>query len=159
MFETWRGPHAFYAVIAAIGVILSSCNDLPTSVGSEVVPGTDTIYALSSLDAPLLSNDTMSSVREPLVNSTYFLIGNTQNDQARVFMEFTNYPDLGPDSAYDVVSADLQMFPQDYRYGDTSDRSVSFTAYELKRSWSADHERLSSYAVNETERSDVSPYR
>ncbi|MBL0322243.1 MAG: hypothetical protein IPP80_07695 [Ignavibacteria bacterium] len=137
MFETWRGPHAFYAVIAAIGVILSSCNDLPTSVGSEVVPGTDTIYALSSLDAPLLSNDTMSSVREPLVNSTYFLIGNTQNDQARVFMEFTNYPDLGPDSAYDVVSADLQMFPQDYRYGDTSDRSVSFTAYELKRSWSA----------------------
>ncbi|HLP27340.1 MAG TPA: hypothetical protein VK147_01790 [Candidatus Didemnitutus sp.] len=137
MFDLWRGHHAFYAAIIALGLILSSCNDIPTSVGSEVVPGTDTIFALSSLDAPLLFNDTTSSVREPLVNSTYFLIGNTQNDQARVFVEFINYPDLGPDSSYDVVSADLQMFPQDYRYGDTSDRSVSFSAYELKRSWSA----------------------
>ncbi|MBC8125327.1 MAG: hypothetical protein H7X70_06300 [Candidatus Kapabacteria bacterium] len=117
--------------------IFTSCNEAPTGVGTEVVPGTDTIYALSSLVSPLLVRDSIATTRQPFLNGTYFLIGNTSKDQARVFMEFLNYPDLGADSTYDVIKADLQMFPQGYRYGDTSDMSVAFSAYELKRSWSA----------------------
>lgn len=137
MSALWRGFHANCVLIIALSVILFSCNDLPTSVGSEVVPGTDTIFALSSLEAPLFLADSTSSVREPLVNGTYFLLGNTSADQARVFMEFINYPDAGADSTYDIVSAELEMYPQDYRYGDTTDRTVAFSALELKKTWSA----------------------
>ena len=132
-----RGTHAISFAIVALCTILISCNDAPTGVGTGVVPGTDTIYALSSLVSPMLVRDSIASTREPFVNGTYFLIGNTAKDQARVFMEFLNYPDLGADSTYDVITADLQMFPQDYRYGDTANMSVAFSAYELKRSWSA----------------------
>ncbi|MCX6140489.1 MAG: hypothetical protein NTX15_06635 [Candidatus Kapabacteria bacterium] len=137
MSASWRGIHAFCIPVIALSAILSSCNDLPTSVGSEVVPGTDTIYALSSLQAALFTADSTSSVREPLVNGAYFLIGNTPTDQARVFMEFINYPNAGADSTYDIVNADLEMYPQEYRYGDTTDRTVAFSALELKKSWSA----------------------
>ena len=132
-----RRTHAISFAIVALCTIFTSCNEAPTGVGTEVVPGTDTIYALSSLVSPILVRDSMASTREPFVNGTYFLLGNTSNDQARVFMEFLNYPDLGADSTYDVVTADLQMFPQEYRYGDTTDMSVAFSAYELKRPWSA----------------------
>lgn len=132
-----RDSRAVLSAIAALCAILTACNEPPTDVGSEIVPGTDTIYALSSLSAPLLDSGSTVSEREPLTNGTFFLLGHSSTNDARVFIEFINYPDLGSDSSYDVLAADMQMLPQDYRYGDTADKSVAFSAYELKKAWSA----------------------
>lgn len=132
-----RGRHALPLLMAAVCIVLTGCNDLPTIVGTDTVPGTDTLYASSSLERPFFISDSSITRRTPFVNGAFFLFGNTATDQARVFVEFINYPDLGDGSTYDLVSADLMMIPQDYRYGDTTDKSLSLTAYELKKSWSA----------------------
>lgn len=132
-----RGRHALSLLMAVVCIVLTGCNDLPTIVGTDTVPGTDTLYASSSLERPFLVSDSSITRRTPFVNGAFFLFGNTATDQARVFVEFINYPDLGDGSTYDLVSADLMMIPQDYRYGDTTDKSLSLTAYELKKSWSA----------------------
>ncbi len=132
-----RGRHALSLLTAVVCIVLTGCNDLPTIVGTDTVPGTDTLYASSSLERPFLVSDSSITRRTPFVNGAFFLFGNTATDQARVFVEFINYPDLGDGSTYDLVSADLMMIPQDYRYGDTTDKSLSLTAYELKKSWSA----------------------
>ena len=133
-----RGRHTLSSCIALLCIVMVGCNDLPTVVGTDVVPGTDTLYASSSLERPFLLSDSTVQRRTPFVNGAFFLFGNTSTDQARVFVEFINYPDLGDGSNYDLVSADLMMIPQDYRYGDTTDKSLSLMAYELKKSWSAD---------------------
>lgn len=132
-----RGRHALSLLTAVVCIVLTGCNDLPTIVGTDTVPGTDTLYASSSLERPFFASDSSITRRTPFVNGAFFLFGNTATDQARVFVEFINYPDLGDGSTYDLVSADLMMIPQDYRYGDTTDKALSLTAYELKKSWSA----------------------
>ncbi len=137
MLTVLRGRHALSLIMAVGCICLAGCNDLPTIVGTDVVPGTDTIYASSSLERPYLTSDSSVARRRPTVNGAFFLFGNTATDQARVFVEFINYPDLGDGSNYSLVSADLMMFPQDYRFGDTTDKSLSVKAYELKKSWSA----------------------
>lgn len=137
MHTVLRGCHALTLMIAVGCFCLAGCNDLPTIVGTDVVPGTDTIYASSSLERPYLTSDSSVARRRPAVNGAFFLFGNTATDQARLFVEFINYPDLGDGSNYSLVSAELMMIPQDYRFGDTTDRSLSVTAYELKKAWSA----------------------
>ena len=137
MHTVLRGRHASSLLAAVLCIVLAGCNDLPTVVGTDVVPGTDTLYASSSLERPFLVSDSSVVRRAPFVNGAFFLFGNTATDQARVFVEFINYPDLGDGSNYDLVSADLMMIPQEYRFGDTTDKSLALTAYELKKSWSA----------------------
>lgn len=137
MSASLRAYRAAFSALSVLCALLTACNEPPTSVGSEIVPGTDTIYALSSLSSPMIDSGTTVSNREPLTNSTYFLLGHTPTDDARIFIQFINYPKLGADSSYDILASDLLMFPQDYKYGDTSDKSVSFDTYELKREWSA----------------------
>lgn len=137
MHTVLRGSHALSLLLAVCCLALVGCNDLPTVVGADAVPGTDTLYASSSLERPFFASDSTVSRRSPFVNGAFVLFGNTATDQARVFVEFINYPDLGDGSNYDLVSADLMMIPQDYRFGDTTDKSLSLTAYELKKSWSA----------------------
>ncbi len=122
---------------ALCALTLAACNDTPSIVGSEIVPGTDTIYATTSIEMPYLPSDSMASYRIPLTNGTYFLLGRTAVDDARAFVELVDYPDLGPDTAYDVVKADLLLYPQSYKYGDTADATIAFTAYELTKAWSA----------------------
>lgn len=137
MHTALRGRHALSWLMAVCCIALAGCNDLPTVVGTDVVPGTDTLYASSSLERPFFVSDSSVVRRAPFVNGAFFLFGNTATDQARLFVEFVNYPDLGDGSNYDLVSADLMMIPQEYRFGDTTEKTLSLTAYELKRSWSA----------------------
>ncbi len=129
-----RGASSVLAAMLLLAV--AGCNDAPSIVGSEIVPGTDTIYAHSSIDFPFLPLDSVAGARQPLINGTYFLLGNTQNDQARVLLEFLNYPKLGAADSFSLVSADLLVYPQDYKYGDTTDATVAFNVFELSKEWS-----------------------
>ncbi|MBU3699522.1 MAG: DUF4270 domain-containing protein [Candidatus Kapabacteria bacterium] len=127
----------------ALCLSVISCNDAPSIVGSELIPGTDTLYTASTATLPLLSGDTTTTSELPLVNSSFVLLGSTRTADARMFVEILRYPAeiLGDssfsDSTFDVSSANLQLFPQGYAVGDTADKLMSFKVYELKKFWFA----------------------
>lgn len=130
--------------LPAMCLLLLSCNDAPSIVGSELIPGTDSLYTASSATLPLLTGDTTTIAELPLVNSSYFLLGSTRSAEARLFCEILRFPAevLGDsafsDTTFDVSSANLQLYPQNYAVGDTADRLMSFKVYDLKKFWAAD---------------------
>lgn len=121
--------------IACLVVLITACNDKPTDIALDLTPGTDTLYASSSLDSGIGLTATASSTQYPILNSTYTLFGKTTDSEARLIIEFINYPKLGNAADYEVLSSDLQLFPQTYRFGDTNNRTLGIAAYELKREW------------------------
>lgn len=126
----------FLALTALIGILLTACNDKSTDLGADLVPGTDSLYAISSLDSLIV--DSMQTLYEPtpLFNNTYFLLGTTGTSHARIFLELVNYPTIGSADKYEVLQADLLFEQMAYRYGpDTAARSVDLRAYELQKMW------------------------
>jgi hypothetical protein len=127
----------------ALCLVAISCNEAPSIVGSELIPGTDSLYTASSSTLPLLTGDTTTTSELPLVNSSFVLLGSTRTANARMFVEILRYPAemLGDsafsDSTFDVSSANLQLYPQSYAIGDTADKLMSFKVYELKKFWAA----------------------
>ncbi|MBN9400841.1 MAG: hypothetical protein J0I17_11750 ['Candidatus Kapabacteria' thiocyanatum] len=116
--------------------VLAACNDKPTDLGTDIIPGTDSLYALSSITVPLVDSVVLTPKQSPIFNNTYFLFGKTDDSEARLFIELVNYPsNLPPATDYDVVAAELMMRPQYYIYGDTNDRTLAVEAYELQKEW------------------------
>ncbi len=124
-------------VVLLCGLLLSGCNDLPTDVGSDLVPGTDTLYLQSSTSTLLMTDAGTRSEREPFYNSTYMLFGKTSDSEARMFVELVNYPDLGAPDSFTVISSELLLQPEAYIFGDTNDRLVDLRILELQQEWSA----------------------
>lgn len=122
---------AFLAVVLTI----TACNDAATDLGADLVPGTDSLFAASSLEQPLLDSVFTSLDRQPSFNGTFVLFGRTSDSEARMFVEFINYPTFGSADSFTVVQADLMMYPQPYIYGDTASRTIGITGYELKKLW------------------------
>lgn len=115
---------------------ITACNDAPTDLGSDLIPGTDSLYAASSITMPALISGTSTELaRAPIFNNTYVLFGRTSDSEARVFVEFINVPRLGSADSFTVVQADLMMHPQAYLYGDTNSRTLAMAGYELQRIW------------------------
>lgn len=135
--------HGAIALVAALALsaLLSSCNDAPSIVGSELIPGTDSLYAASTDSIPMLGGDTTTASELPLLNSAYFLMGSTSTAEARVFCEILNYPaeiagdSSFSDSTFEVTSANLQLYPHSYSIGDTLDRTLSLNVFELRKFW------------------------
>jgi hypothetical protein len=117
--------------------VLTSCNDKPTDIGSELVPGTDTIYASSTVTKDLLRQIGTKSERTPIYNSTYVLFGKTSDSEGRLFVEFIQWPKIGHPDSVVIVSSELEMTPQAYVFGDTNEKTLSVVAYELQQVWSA----------------------
>lgn len=117
--------------------VLASCNEKPTDIGSQLVPGTDTIYAESTNSAELLIAKGTVTQREPIYNSAYVLFGKTADSEGRLFVQFIQWPDVGHPDSVQVISSELVLLPQTYIFGDTADRTLSLAAYELQQEWSA----------------------
>ncbi len=125
-------------LLAALAVLgLSACNDKATDIGAVLVPGTDTVYTITSADKPLLDTLQTLTQRVPLFNSQYVLFGKTFDSEARLFIEFLNYPSLGDSSAWHVVESHLQVIPQAYVFGDTLNTTIGMRGYNLSKVWSA----------------------
>lgn len=116
---------------------ITACNDAPTDLGSDMIPGTDSLYTASSLSTPgMISAAATVLERAPIFNNTYVLFGRTADAEARMFVEFINYPNLGAADSFQVVQADLMMHPQAYIFGDTNSRTLAIAGYELQQLWS-----------------------
>jgi hypothetical protein len=130
-------PTTLVVMFGIVSVFLSGCNDLPTDIGTELVPGTDTLYATSLLNDTLLTGITPVTERLPNYNGTYSLFGKTNDSEARMFFELTTYPTLGNSTDWEVTSSEMVFLPQAYIFGDTTSTTLAVTAYELKQVWSA----------------------
>ncbi|MBU3741881.1 MAG: hypothetical protein FGM24_06295 [Candidatus Kapabacteria bacterium] len=125
---------ALFVIVSAI----TSCNDAPTDLGADLVPGTDSLYSATSLDAALIDSSYTAQVRLPGIRTegASFLFGRTGSSEARLLAEFINYPVFDSVSGFKVLGAYLLFTPEYYAFGDTSNRQVHVGCYELKRLWS-----------------------
>ncbi len=131
---TLRSLQALASLVACLGLL--SCNDLPSDVGSDLGPGIDSLYAMSSIDSTtLLASVETIEVQRPLFNSPFVFLGKTPDTEARAFVEFINYPSLGAPADWDVLSSELLLYPVEYRYGDTTNTSFGFDVLELTKVW------------------------
>ncbi len=141
MFRPFRRGGVALITAITLSVLLVSCNDAPSIVGSELIPGTDSLFSASTDSLPLLGGDTTTASELPLVNSAYFLFGSTTTAEARVFCEILNYPasiagdSSFSDSTFEVTSANLLLHPHTYGIGDTALRTLALTIYELRKFW------------------------
>ena len=118
-------------------ILLAGCNEKPTDIGSSLVPGTDTIYVTSTTTQDLLGNFETKSARTPIFNSAFVLYGKTDDSEGRLFVEFVGLPEFSNMDSVEILGSDILFLPQPYRFGDTNDRTLSITAYELQQAWSA----------------------
>lgn len=125
------------AVLCAVCLVglLTACNDKPTDIAIDLTPGTDTLYVSSSLDTSIGITATSTAQRPAILNNPYVLFGKTTDSEARMFIEFINYPKIGAEPDYVVLESALQMIPLPYRIGDTNNRTLGLKAYDLKREW------------------------
>lgn len=121
-------------VVLLLGV---ACNELPTETGSELIPGTDTVYTVTSDSVGILTGASSVAKREPFINNTYVLFGKTSTSEARIFMQVTTFPNFGAGTDFTVDTAQLEIIPQVYAIGDTSQREFSAVGYEITQPWSA----------------------
>lgn len=124
-----------WIILATTVCLLAACNDAPNSIGTELIPGTDTLYTISSLSAPLIADAFTSSQRIPLYNPETFLYGKTSDSEGRLFIEFINYVRLGAADSFEIIASDLMMYPEEYKYGDTANLTLSISGYELRQLW------------------------
>lgn len=123
-------------LIVVLWTVLTACNDKATDLGNGLVPGTDSLYVVSSVDSSQILDSVVTILERPrLFNNTFFLFGKTDVDDARVFIEFVAYPNLGKPDDYEVLASDLLMIPDAYKFGDTTDNTLAFTVHELTRLW------------------------
>ncbi|MCU0329558.1 MAG: hypothetical protein MUC47_01095 [Candidatus Kapabacteria bacterium] len=123
-------------LIVILWTVLTSCNDKATDIGNGLVPGTDSLYVVSSADSSHILDSVVTILERPrLFNNTFFLLGKTDVDDARIFIEFVGYPNLGRPEDYEVLASDLLMIPDAYKFGDTTDNTMAFSVHELTRLW------------------------
>lgn len=126
-----------FLALCSCALFLVACNDKATGVGSDIIPGTDTLYPVTSSSTGLITSAVGTETRVPIFNNTYGLLGKTNDSEARMFVEFIQWPTIFADtSPYRVIAADMQLVPAPYIYGDTTNKRISFNIYELQQTWS-----------------------
>jgi len=118
-------------------LVLPACNDKPTDLLGPIVPGTDSVTVITSIDMDILPTEAAAVQRRPIINNTYFLFGAADDAEARLFVEPTEYPAIGTSEQIDVLSSELEFIPQTYAYGDTASQDIVVRGYELTKAWSA----------------------
>lgn len=129
---------SFFAV--ALTVIFISCNQDPTSVGSNLVSEQDqfTFNQLDSYESNISQKSAWSQITPKLGTSQYVLLGKTSYAESSMLLLYNIYL---PDSLLArlkagellVKSASLKMIPK-YTLGDNS-ASFDFSVYQIRSPW------------------------
>lgn len=144
-----------YAVLLIVFVILTlsvltSCVEAPNSVGSEVLPSSDspvlqvdTIFATYHETKHFFSNNSLLNM---------FCVGRYQSYEAWGLLAFYNFPDTFANIS--VKSASLRL-KACYHFGDSA-TTLSFRAHRLKKAWFSDSLTLDSLKFFPSEYYDTS---
>lgn len=132
----------FYLILGI--VILSwsvySCNDRPTTVGSEVLSSSISLVEISSSTTSLISKTENQFIQNP--NPFAWFLGKTGTMEARTFINF-NVPFvplnlLFPDITANDIRATLVIPVTPFIYGDTLRNNLNFTVSEILQYWTSD---------------------
>lgn len=133
-----RHPFHFYlsVVTVLLLLLLSSCNDQPSEVGTDIWPDTVTLHSISTSDTSLFSSTSNDTKRFGLFRLGGLLLGKYEGITAITFVRFTNIPDtLNYVTENDIQECTLELTPQRYSYGDTNTNLLEFTVHRINNQW------------------------
>ena len=133
-----RHPFHFYFSFVTISflLLLSSCNDQPSEVGTDLWIDTVTLHSISTTDTTLFSSTINDTKRFGLFRLGGLLLGKYEGITAITFVRFTNIPDtLNYVTENDIVECTLELTPQRYSYGDTNSNRLDFSVRRINNLW------------------------
>ncbi len=123
-------------LIVSLSILLNSCNDQPSEVGSEFWLDTITLRSISTNDTSLIVNQTNEVKQFGLFRLGGLLLGKANGVTAITFIRFTNIPDtLNYVKESDIIEATLELTPQKYTFGDTNSNILDFSVYRINNLW------------------------
>ncbi len=147
-----------------IPLILIACSDDPTSIGSQLIPGSDYINFsfLDSFTDSLSQSSSFFVDKIPLGRSTKILLGKNENLESWIL---TRFYILLPDSishplqndSLNILSASVEMRPS-YLFGD-SNGIFDFTVHRVYNAWTPGGFDKDSMSTLNYEGSDFSSLR
>lgn len=119
-------------------IALQSCNEDPTNLGFELLFDTVSVKTIESADYPLISQT--QNIRTPKVifNSSCIYIGQTNEMTAVSLLRFQYIPDSLADLSIDKISdCYLELYPNNYAFGDLNANFLSFDIKKVTKYWTA----------------------
>lgn len=124
-------------------LVVSSCNDQPSPLGSGLITDTLQTVIVTSDTTKLLDSAYAGTISIPISNggdrsnTNVFLVGNTPTAKATAFIRF----DIAPDSVanlteQELISASLKLHPLRYSFGDTVGNQLAFDVVHINKVWS-----------------------
>lgn len=138
---------SFFLPVIITSLILFSCNDEPTSIGSNLLQDTVTVYPLSTSTQRLITGDSTFLFHINTVNKGVLHIGKANGVTALSLVRF-NEPIKNSDKSnkYDflvnytidkIISCKIKLFTKRYTFGDsTNPNALSFKVYAVNKEWS-----------------------
>ena len=118
-----------------IVLLLTACNEDPTSLGMTFLTDTVTITSVSGENEIYTGNNSYI-IPNPVNNTGAILVGEALNMRAASFLRFDFPPNLGWIKEEDIVSAQLIIYPLHYALGDTlSSNFLSFDIKKITKRW------------------------
>ena len=121
-------------------LLIASCNEDPTSIGSQLIPGGDYLdfQVVNSYDDTLQQNSSYFTENIDLKRSTIILLGKDDNLESWMLMRFYMlFPDsiLSPfqNDSINILSTKVEMRPS-YYFGDSLG-TFDFTVHKVYTAW------------------------
>lgn len=141
-YVSFRSLWMWYALLLVGALVVSSCNDQPSPLGSDLITDTLRTVVITSDTTRLLDSAYAGNIVIPIsnggdkANTNIFLVGNTPTAKATTFIRF----DLVPDSVatlteQEIISASLKLHPLRYAFGDTIGNQLSFDVVHINKVW------------------------
>lgn len=135
-FKTGAFTVLLFSVVSIL-MLISSCNDLPTPMGYNLVDDTVKLLTLSSRDKSIFTGYTAITSRIKAFARGGF-VGNSDDLQAITLIRFTESViprNFDLFSENDIIRTDLLFPPTGYAYGNTASNNLSFKIYKVKKRW------------------------
>lgn len=118
-------------------LLLSGCNEDPTSLGYSLVQDTVDIYAVNSDEYNLFSKEETYTFPLNFINPGISLIGKWGDTKSGVLVRFGLIPDsLAYLTESDIISAEITMHPHRYAVGDTANSNLlAFGIHAVNNKW------------------------
>ncbi len=128
---------AIFTAITIIAVIISACNDLPTSISSSLLLDTIAVKPLTSRDTTIITSSNSFIYRIQIFNSGTMFLGKYDDVKGLAMIRFSEIPDtLGNLTVDDIDSATLYIPLLSYALGDSNNTtSLSFKVYKIIKLW------------------------
>jgi hypothetical protein len=135
--------------LAAVSMILISCNDKPSDLAVNLLPDTVGVRTVSSFDTLLITGKNVYMPFLPIFNNGSIFIGKFEDMTAVSLINFAFLPDtLGNVKLEEIESAEMTLFPNRYAFGDTVGGYFGFDVYRVIRRWTPETTTYDSVMVS-----------